>query len=65
MSFSKIFCSSGPLESKGMRANFQKRGNKMLKRDKIFENLAKNEQYLKIFWKRACDCLRLLQAMYC
>ena len=65
MSFSKTFSSSGPLESKGMRANFQKRGNKMLKRDKIFENLAKNEQYLKIFWKRACDCLRLLQAINC
>ena len=65
MSFSKTFSSSAPLESKGMRANFQKRGNKMLKRDKTFENLAKNEQYLKIFWKRACDCLRLLQAINC
>ena len=42
--------SSGPfLESKGMHAIFQKKGKKMLKKGKIFENLGKNVQNLKIF----------------
>ena len=40
------FTTSGPiLESKGMRAIFQKRG----KKGKIFENLGKNVPNLKIF----------------
>ena len=37
------------LESKGMRAIFQKKGKKILKKRKIFENLSKNMQNLKIF----------------
>ena len=37
------------LESKEMGAIFQKKGNKMLKKGKIFENLGKNVQNLKIF----------------
>ena len=46
----------GPnLESKDMHAFFRKRVIK----GKIFKNLCKNVQNLKIFWKRAGDCLRL------
>ena len=42
---------SGPiLESKGMGVTFQKKG-------KIFESLGKNRQNLKIFQKRAGDCM--------
>ena len=41
---------SGPiLESKGMLAIFQKKGKKMFKKGKIFENLGKHVQNLKIF----------------
>ena len=41
---------TGPiLESKGMHAVFQKKGGKMLKKGKIFENLGKNVQNFKIF----------------
>ena len=41
---------SGPiLESKGMRAIFQRKGKKKAKKDKIFETLRKNVQNLKIF----------------
>ena len=29
---------------------------------KTFENLAKIEQNFKIFWKRACDCVRVIIA---
>ena len=47
-----VFVPAGPIpESKGMRAIFQKKG-------KIFKNLGKNVQNLKIFEKRqphACD----------
>ena len=44
---------AGPiLESKGMRAIFQK------KKGKIFENLGKDVQNLKTFWKRAASCVR-------
>ena len=40
----------GPiLESKDMHAIFQKKGKQMLKKGKIFENLGKNVQNLKIF----------------
>ena len=46
------------LESKGMRAIFQKRGKKMLKKGKIFENLGKNVQNLKIGQVIACDIAR-------
>ena len=41
---------AGPIsESKGMGVIFQKKGKEMLKRGKIFENLGKNVQNLKIF----------------
>ena len=40
----------GPiLESKGMDAIFQKNGKTRTKKGKIFENLVKNVQNLKIF----------------
>ena len=49
---------TGPiLESKGMRAIFQKKGNKMFKKGKIFESLGKNVQNLKFFLKRAGHCV--------
>ena len=38
------------LESKGMRAIFQKKGKKKGKKGKIIENWGKNIQNLKIFW---------------
>ena len=41
------------LKSKGICAIFQKKGKKV-------ENLGKNDQNLKIFWKRAASCVRLL-----
>ena len=45
-----ILQASGPtLESKGMGAFFQKKGKEVLKKSKIFENLGKNVQNLKIF----------------
>ena len=57
--FGQILRFSGPiLESKSMRAIFQKKGKKMFKKDKIFENIGKNVQNLKIFLKRASDCVR-------
>ena len=40
------------LESKGMRAIFQKKGKKKIekgKKDKIFENLGKNIQHFKLY----------------
>ena len=41
---------SGPiLESKGLHAIFQKKGKKRAKKGKIFENLGKTVQNLKIF----------------
>ena len=44
----------GPiLESKDMRTIFQKKGKDRAKKGKIFENLGKNVQNLKVFWKRA------------
>ena len=42
----------------GMGAIFQKKGKEMLKNGKIFKNLGKNVQNLKIFRKRAGDCMR-------
>ena len=57
---------TGPiLESKGMHAIFQKKGKKMAKKDKIFENLGKNIQNLKIFFKRTGDCMRLSHSINC
>ena len=53
----------GPiLESKGMRTIFKKKvkkkkEKKMLREGKVFENLGKDVQKLKIFWKRAGDCV--------
>ena len=53
------------LENKDMLTIFEKKGKRkgkrMLKRakkGKIFEKLGKNVQNLKIFWKRACNCVR-------
>ena len=40
------------LESKGTGAIFQKKGKGMLTKGKLFESLGKNEQNLKIFWKK-------------
>ena len=56
---------AGPtIESKGMRAIFNKKGKKKgkkrlktAKKGKIFENLGKNVQNLKIFLKRAGLCM--------
>ena len=56
------------LESKGMHAIFQKKGKKgkkMFKKGKIFENLGQNVQNLKIFWKRAGYYMQLLLALNC
>ena len=58
----------GPiLESKDMHAIFQKKGKKTWKNGggKIFENLSKNVQNLKIFWKRAGDCMQLSHEINC
>ena len=43
------FLAGSILEGKGMRAFFQKKGKKRAKKVKIFENLDKNVQSLKIF----------------
>ena len=52
--------SSGPiLEGKGMRAIFSEKGQKSAKK---IENLGKNVQNLKIFWKRATLCERISHA---
>ena len=52
----------GPiLESKGMCAIFQKKGKKgqnNVEKGKIFENLGKSAPNLKIFRKRAGDCMQ-------
>ena len=45
-----------------MRAIFQKKGKKGSKKGIIFENLGKNVQNLKIFWKRAASFVRLSHA---
>ena len=51
---------SGPnVESNGMHMIFRKKDKKMLKKGKkgkIFENLSKNIQNLKIFLKGTGDC---------
>ena len=53
-----FFSFTGPiLESKGMLVIFQKKGKDRAKKGKIFENLGKNVQYMKIFLKRAGDCV--------
>ena len=50
---------AGPiLESKDISAVFQKKDKEMLKKEKILGNMGKNVQNLKIFWKRAGDCMR-------
>ena len=53
------------LECKGMRAISQKKGKKRLKKGKLFENLGKNVQNLKISFKKAGDCMRLLHTINC
>ena len=55
---SKKFLSGPILESKDIGVIFQKKGKEMLKKGKIFENLGKNVQNLKIFWKKGGDCVR-------
>ena len=45
-----IFTASGLiLERNGVRAIFQKKGKKRIKKGKIFEKLGKNVQNLKLF----------------
>ena len=39
-----------------------KKGQQYVKKGKIFENLGKNVQNLKIFWKRAGGCVQLSHA---
>ena len=51
-------CKGPILESKGIRAIFQKEGRKRVKTGKIFENLGENVQ--KFFWKRPASCARPL-----
>ena len=51
------------LERKGMCGIFQKKRAK--KKGEILENLGKNVQSLKIFWKKASDCVWLLHAINC
>ena len=41
-----------------LRAIFQKKDKTLFKKGQIFENLGKNVQNLKIFSKRAGDCMR-------
>ena len=41
----------------GMGGIFQKKGKEMLKKGKMFKKLCKNVQNLKIFKKRAGDCM--------
>ena len=48
----------------GMRVIFLKRKNRT-KKGKIFENLDKNVQHLKTFWKRADDFVWLSHAINC
>ena len=56
----------GPiLESKGMHAMFQKKAKKKGQKGNIFENLGQNMQNLKIFWKRAGDCMQLSHVINC
>ena len=57
--WSRISISGSILESKDMCAVFQKKGQK---KGKMFENLDKNIQNLKIFWKRAASYMHLLHA---
>ena len=52
------------LERKGMCGIFQKKRAKK-KKGEILENLGKNVQSLKIFWKKASDCVWLLHAINC
>ena len=47
----------------GYVCNFWEKGQKMLKKDNIFENLGKNIQNLKIFWKKAGDCMQILHCV--
>ena len=52
-------------ESKGIDVIFhKKKGKKMLIKGKIFGNLGKNVRDLKIFWKRAGDCVRLFSSKH-
>ena len=49
----------------GHACDFSEEGQKKVKKCKIFENLGKNVQNLKISWKRAGDCVWLLKAIKC
>ena len=46
------------LGSKSMGAIFQEKDKEMLKKGKTFENLGKHVHNLKIFLKRADDCMQ-------
>ena len=57
---------TGPiLESKVIRAIFQKKSKKRANKAKIFENLGKNKQNLEVFWKRTGNCARLSHTINC
>ena len=56
-----ILCTGPILESKGMHAMFKKRA----KKGKIFRNLDKYVQNLKIFLKRASGCAQLSHILNC
>ena len=63
---SQITPHTGPiLKSKGMHVIFQKIGYKRAKKGKVFENVGKNVQNLRIFWKRAGDRMWLLHSINC
>ena len=52
---------SGPiLDSKGVHVIFQKKGRKMAKKSKLFENFSKNVQNLKFFEKRQLEYALLI-----
>ena len=66
--FEKHFAHQGLFRKARVSCKFSENGQKRAenaKKSKIFENLAKIEQNLKIFWKSACDCMQLLHAINC
>ena len=44
---------------------WQKKCWNRAKNGKKIENLGKNAQYLKVFWKRVSDCVKILHALNC
>ena len=66
--FGKHFPHQGLFKKASVSRNFSENGQKRAKnakKGKMFKNLAKIEQNLKIFWKNTCDCMQLLQAINC